>query len=125
MGIAKLGEHCDIMRFMVLLNRHHKVSQSVPLFMQHKTVTILLRIRAREHFVVSNTKYHESHCGSDIIRRRPETERALDLRTRRRKTSTSFVRQTNRVASTITQYINDEEDVLMIIDDLEVQNSPL
>ena len=29
--------------------------------MQHKTVTILLRIRVRGHFVMSNTKYQESH----------------------------------------------------------------
>ena len=29
--------------------------------MQRTTVTILLRIRVREHFVMSNTKYHESH----------------------------------------------------------------
>ena len=28
--------------------------------MHHKTVTILLRIRVREHFVMSITKYHES-----------------------------------------------------------------
>ena len=27
--------------------------------MQHKTVTILLRIRVRGQFVMSNTKYHE------------------------------------------------------------------
>ena len=54
-------QYCDVMRFMVLHNRHHKVSQSVPFFMQHKTVTILLRIRVRGHFVMSNTKYHESH----------------------------------------------------------------
>ena len=26
--------------------------------MQYKTITILLRIRARGHFVMSNTKYH-------------------------------------------------------------------
>ena len=54
-------QYCDIMRFMVLHNSHHKVSQSVPFFMQHKTVAILLRIRGRGHFVMSNTKYHESH----------------------------------------------------------------
>ena len=29
--------------------------------MQHKTVTILLRIRVRGHFVMSTTKYQESH----------------------------------------------------------------
>jgi len=29
--------------------------------MQHKTVTILLRIRVRGHFVMSNKKYHEYH----------------------------------------------------------------
>ena len=29
--------------------------------MDCKTVTILLRIRVRGHFVMSNTKYHESH----------------------------------------------------------------
>ena len=54
-------QYCDIMRFMVLHNRHHKVSQSVPFLMHHKTVTILTRIGVRGHFVVSNTKYHESH----------------------------------------------------------------
>ena len=54
-------QYCDIMRFMVLHNRHHKVSQSVSFFMQRKTVTILLRIRARGHFVMSITNTHESH----------------------------------------------------------------
>ena len=54
-------QYCDIMRFMVLHNRHHKVSQSVPFFMHHKTVTSLSRIRVRGHFVMSNTRYHESH----------------------------------------------------------------
>ena len=29
--------------------------------MQRKTVTILLRTRVRGHFVMPNTKYHESH----------------------------------------------------------------
>ena len=55
---------------MVRHNRHHKVSQrlvsgpvsqSVLFFIQHTTVTILLWIRVRGHFVISNTKYHESH----------------------------------------------------------------
>ena len=54
-------QYCEIMRFMVLHNRHHKVSQSVLFFMQHKTVTILLRITVRGHFVMCNTKCHESH----------------------------------------------------------------
>ena len=56
-------QYSDTMRFMVLHNRHHKVSQSVPFFMHHKTVTILsrIRVRVRGHFVTSNTKYHESH----------------------------------------------------------------
>ena len=54
-------QYCDIMRFMVLHNRHHKVSQSVPFFMHCKTVTILLRIRVRGHFVMSITNNHESH----------------------------------------------------------------
>ena len=49
------------MRFMVLHNRHHKVSQSVSFFMHRKTITILLRIWARGHFVMSITKTHESH----------------------------------------------------------------
>ena len=49
------------MKFMVLHSRHHKVSQSVPFFMQHKTVTILLRIRVRGHFVMLNIRYHKSH----------------------------------------------------------------
>ena len=49
------------MIFMVLHNRHHKVSQSVPFFMCRKTVTILLRIRAGGHFVMTITKNHESH----------------------------------------------------------------
>ena len=48
------------MRFTVLHNRHHKVSQSV-LFMYCKTITILLRIRVRGHFVMSITKNHECH----------------------------------------------------------------
>ena len=34
-------QYSHIMRFMVLHNRHHKVSQSVPFFMHGKTVTIL------------------------------------------------------------------------------------
>ena len=46
---------------MILHNRHHKVSQSVPFFMRHKAVTILLTIRIRGHFVMSVTKNHESH----------------------------------------------------------------
>ena len=50
-----------IMRFTVRHNRHHRVSQSVPLFMHCKTVAILLRIWVRGHFVMSNTSYHESH----------------------------------------------------------------
>ena len=55
-------QYCDAMRFMVLIHiRHHKVSQSVPFFMQHTIVSILLRIRVRGHFGISNTKYHESH----------------------------------------------------------------
>ena len=29
--------------------------------MQRKTVTILLRVKVRGHFVLYNTKYHESH----------------------------------------------------------------
>ena len=52
---------CDIMRFTVLHNRHHKVAQNVPFFMHCKTVTILLRIRVRGHFVMSITNNHESH----------------------------------------------------------------
>ena len=51
----------DKMRFTVLHNRHHKVSQSVSLFMHCKTVTILLRIRVRGHLVMSITRNHESH----------------------------------------------------------------
>jgi len=35
--------------------------------MQHKTVTILLRIRVRGHFVMSNTKYHESQGLNKVI----------------------------------------------------------
>ena len=54
-------QYCDIMRFMVLHNKHHKVSQSVSFFMHRKTVTILLRITARGLFVMSITKTHESH----------------------------------------------------------------
>lgn len=34
-------QYCDITRFMALLNRHHKVSQSTPFFMHCKTITIL------------------------------------------------------------------------------------
>ena len=54
-------QYCDIMRFTVLYNRHHKKSQSVPFFVYCKTVTILLRIRDRAHFVMSISKNHESH----------------------------------------------------------------
>ena len=54
-------QYSDIMRFTLLHNRHHKVSQSVSFFMHCKTVTILLRIRVRGHFVMSITKNHESH----------------------------------------------------------------
>ena len=60
-SIFRSGLYSDIMRFTVLHNRHHKVSRSVPFFMQHKTVTILLTIRVRGHFVISITKNHESH----------------------------------------------------------------
>ena len=54
-------QYSDIMRFMLLHNRHHKVSLSVLFFMHCKTVTILLRIRVRGHFMMSITKNHESH----------------------------------------------------------------
>ena len=54
-------QYSDVVRFMMPHNRHHKVSQSVPFFMRHKTVTILLRIRVGGHFVVSITKNHESY----------------------------------------------------------------
>ena len=36
-------QYCEIMRFTVLHNRHHKVSQSVPFFMHCKTVTIFVK----------------------------------------------------------------------------------
>ena len=54
-------QHCDIMRFTVLHNRPHKVPQSISFFMHCKTLTILLRIRAGGHFVMSITKNRESH----------------------------------------------------------------
>ena len=54
-------QYSDIMRFTLLHNRHHKVSQKVSFFMHCKTVTILLRIRVRGHFVISITRNHESH----------------------------------------------------------------
>ena len=54
-------QYCDIIRFRVLHNRHHKVSQSVPFFMHCKTVTISLRIGVRGHSVMSITNNHESH----------------------------------------------------------------
>ena len=38
--VATHVQYSDIMRFLVRHNRHHKVSQSVPLFTSHKTVTI-------------------------------------------------------------------------------------
>ena len=50
-----------LMRFMLLHNRHHKGSRSVPFFIHCKTVTILLRIRVRGHFVMSITNNHESY----------------------------------------------------------------
>ena len=49
------------MRFLVRHNRHHKVSQSVPHFMSHKTVTTFLRIKVGGHFVMSIVKFYESH----------------------------------------------------------------
>ena len=49
------------MRFLVRHNRHHKVSQSVPLFKSRKTVTIFLRIKVGGHFVMSIVTSHESH----------------------------------------------------------------
>ena len=54
-------QYCDIMRFTVLHNRDHKVSQSVAFFMHCKAITILLRIRVRGHFVMSITENCESH----------------------------------------------------------------
>ena len=54
-------QYSDIMRFTVLHNRHHKVSQSVPFLMHCKTVIILLRIRVWGHFVMSIARNHESH----------------------------------------------------------------
>ena len=50
-----------VMRFLVRHNRHHKVSQSVPLFMSRKTVTTFLRIKVGGHFVMSIVKCYESH----------------------------------------------------------------
>ena len=49
------------MRFLVRHNRHHKVSQSVPLFKSRKTVAIFLRIKVGGHFVMSIVTCHESH----------------------------------------------------------------
>ena len=46
------------MRFIVLHNGHHKVSQSVPFFMHCKTMTILLKISVRGHYVMPITKNH-------------------------------------------------------------------
>ena len=60
-------QYCDILGFTVLHNRHHKVSQSVPFFMQCTTVTILLRIRVRGHFVMSITKNHEYHYVTVLV----------------------------------------------------------
>ena len=37
------------------------MSQSVPFFVFHKTVTVQLQIRVRGHFVMSITKHHESN----------------------------------------------------------------
>ena len=54
-------QYSDIMRFLVRHNRHHKVSQSVPLFKSRKTVTISLRIKVEGHFVMSIVTCHESH----------------------------------------------------------------
>ena len=60
-------QYCDIMRFMALHNRHHKVSQSVSFFMHRKTVTLLLRIRASipvqycdiMRFMVLHNRHHK------------------------------------------------------------------
>ena len=54
-------QYSDIMRFLVRHNRHHKVSQSVPLFKSRKTVTIFFRIKVGRHFVMSIVTCHESH----------------------------------------------------------------
>ena len=54
-------QYSNIMRFLVRHNRHHKVSQSVPLFKSRKTVTIFLRIKVGGHFVMSIVKCHESY----------------------------------------------------------------
>ena len=54
-------QYSDIMRFLVRHNRHHKVSQSVPLFKSRKTVTIFFRIKVGGHFVMSIVTCHESH----------------------------------------------------------------
>ena len=49
------------------VERSHRISylsymsNTVPFFKQHKTVTILLRIRVKGHFVMFNTRHHESH----------------------------------------------------------------
>ena len=73
-------QYSDIMRFMLLHNRHHKVSQSVSFFMHCKTVTILLRIRVRGHFVMSITKNHESHYVAVLDNPRKVKEIALKKR---------------------------------------------
>ena len=61
-------QYRDIMRFTVLHNRHHEVSQSVPFFMHRKTVTILSRISVRGHFVMSITKNHESYYVTTLLK---------------------------------------------------------
>ena len=45
------AQYSDIMRFTELHNRHHKVSLSLQ----------FVNIRVRGHFVMSITKYHDSH----------------------------------------------------------------
>ena len=46
--------------------------------MHRKTVTILLRIRARGHFVMSITKTHESHYVGVLDNPRARGERGVD-----------------------------------------------
>ena len=76
-------QYCDLMRFTVLHNRHHKVSQGVPFFMHWKPGTILMRIRVRGHLVMSITRNHDSHYftlldNPRVVNGQINTERMLE-----------------------------------------------
>ena len=56
-----INHSCPILRHNEIPGTSKGTSQSVSLFMSHRTVVIFLWIRVRGHFVMPIVLYHESH----------------------------------------------------------------